>query len=290
MIRDGKERNTGMDIRLIALDLDGTLLTTDKRLTKHTIQVLSRAAEKGVSIVPATGRSLGGLSPKIRELPFIRYAITVNGAAVWDMERQELLVRRAFSTERALELWDFIGRYRTMRDACIDGVARMEPEYYNKVEIFMPDEPRRMLVRSTRKPTEGLRELVADPNTTVEKFNLFFRAAAEEERQQARRELERLFDGLSVTSSLGNNLEINHADATKGKGLLSLAAHLGLETGQIMAFGDGENDVSMLQAAGCGVAMENAPEEVKAAADLVTLSNDEEGVAYCIEKYVLTDR
>lgn len=278
-----------MDIRLIALDLDGTLLTTDKTLTKHTERVLSRAAKKGVYIVPATGRSLTGISPKIRELPFVRYAITVNGAAVWDMGRQEPIVRQAFSPERAVELWGFIAKYRTMRDACIDGVARMEPEYYNKAEIFMPDEPGRMLIRSTRKPTERLGELVADRNVTVEKFNLFFREEAEEERQQARRDLAQ-FEGLSVTSSLGNNLEINHVDATKGRGLLSLAAHLGLEMGQVMAFGDGENDVSMLRAAGVGVAMENAPKEVKAAADLVTLSNDEEGVAYCIEKYVLTDR
>ncbi len=274
------------DIRLIALDLDGTLLTTDKRLTERTVRALSEAAQRGIRIVPATGRGLTGLSPKLCALPFVRYAITVNGAAVWDLERQEPIVRRAFSPERALELWDFIARYHTMRDACIDGTARMEPDYYNKVETFMPDEPRRRLIRSTRTPTEGLRELVAEGSLAVEKFNLFFREDAEGERQQARRDLAQL-DGLSVTSSLGNNLEINHAEATKGKGLLSLAAHLGLPAEQVMAFGDGENDVSMLRAAGLGVAMGNAGDEVKAAADLVTLGNDEEGVAYSIEKYVL---
>ena len=279
----------GRDIRLIALDLDGTLLTTDKRLTKRTVRTLSEAAGRGIRIVPATGRSLTGLSPKIRELPFIRYAITVNGAAVWDMGRQEPIVRRAFSTERAVELWEFIARYHAVRDVCIDGIARMEPEYYNKVETFMPDEPRRMLIRSTRTPTEGLGELVADGSLTVEKFNLFFREDAEAVRQQARRDLAQ-FDGLSVTSSLGNNLEINHADATKGRGLLAPAAHLGLSPEQTMAFGDGENVVSMLRAAGLGVAMGNAAEEVKAAADLVTLGNDEDGVAYGIEKYVLTGR
>ena len=116
-----------MDIRLIALDLDGTLLTTDKTLTKHTERVLLQAARKGVHIVPATGRSLTGLSPKIRELPFVRYAITVNGAAVWDMGRQEPIVRQAFSSEQAVELWGFIAKYRTKRDACIDGVAIKEP-------------------------------------------------------------------------------------------------------------------------------------------------------------------
>ncbi|MCI8466051.1 MAG: HAD family phosphatase [Lachnospiraceae bacterium] len=278
-----------MDIKMIAMDLDGTLLTTDKKLESRTRQALFQAAERGILIVPATGRSLTGLAPEVRALPFIRYVITGNGAAVWDLERQELVVRRAFSTEKALELWDFISGYHTMQDACVDGRARMEPEYYDRVEEFMQDEPRCLLIRSTRTPTKGLRELVADEKTVVEKFNLFFREDREEQRQQAREDLRRL-GGLSVTSSLGNNLEINHIDATKGKGILALASYLGVSMGQVMAFGDGENDISMLQAAGMGVAMGNAPEEVKAAANLVTLDNDEEGVAYSIEKYVLKIR
>lgn len=278
-----------MDIKMIAMDLDGTLLTTDKKLESRTRQALFQAAERGILIIPATGRSLTGLAPEVRALPFIRYVITGNGAAVWDLERQELVVRRAFSTEKALELWDFISGYHTMQDACVDGRARMEPEYYDRVGEFMQDEPRCLLIRSTRTPTKGLRELVADEKTVVEKFNLFFREDGEEQRQQAREDLRRL-GGLSVTSSLGNNLEINHIDATKGKGLLALASYLGVSMGQVMAFGDGENDISMLQAAGMGVAMGNAPEEVKAAANLVTLDNDEEGVAYSIEKYVLKIR
>ena len=278
-----------MDIRLIAIDLDGTLLTTEKRLTEHTIKILSQAAEQGIQIVPATGRGLSGLSPKMRELPFIRYAITVNGAAIWDIEKKELIVKHAFSTERALMVWDFISEYHTMQAVCIDGVARMAPENYNRVEEFMPDEPRQRLIRSTRRPTEHLRDLVADEKVSVEKFNLFFREDAEEERQRARKSLAQ-FSDLSVTSSLGNNLEINHIEATKGKGLEALAVHLGLSPEQTMAFGDGENDIPMLLAAGCGVAMGNASEEVRAAADLVKLSNDEEGVAYSIEKYVLAVR
>ena len=87
-----------MEIRLIALDLDGTLLTTDKRLTAHTLSVLSQAAERGVYIVPATGRSVTGLAPEVRDLPFVKYAITVNGAAVWDVKNQKLISKKAFTT------------------------------------------------------------------------------------------------------------------------------------------------------------------------------------------------
>ncbi|MCI8548996.1 MAG: HAD family phosphatase [Lachnospiraceae bacterium] len=286
--RKEKDRDT-MDIGLIALDLDGTLLTTEKRLTERTCAALEGAAKRGVHIVPATGRSLTGIAPEVRELPFIRYAVTVNGAAVWDMKENKMISRKAFSRDQALELWDFISGYHTMQDACIDGVARMEPGYYNRAREFMADEPRTHLILSTRRPTEHMRDMVADEKNCVEKFNLFFRQDRERERQQAKRQLEQ-FPGLSVTSSLGNNLEINHIDATKGKGLLSLAAYLGLDVSQVMAFGDGENDISMLEAAGCGVAMANASERVKRAANMVTLNNDEEGVAYSIERYVLEVR
>ena len=278
-----------MDIRLIALDLDGTLLTTDKQLTEHTKKVLARAAEQGVHIVPATGRSVTGLAPEVWGLPFVRYAITVNGAAVWDMDEERIVSRNVFSPEQAREIWSFIQNRGAMLDSCVDGVARMTPDFYERINEFMPDEPRQRLIRSTRTPTENLAEMITDGMHSIEKFNVFLPLSMETERQKLRKELER-YDYLAITSSLGNNLELNHRDATKGGGILALAKELGLSREQTMAFGDGENDISMLKEAGVGVAMENAPKIVKQAADLVTKTNDEEGVAYIIETRVLQDK
>ena len=278
-----------MDIRLIALDLVGTLLTTDKRLTEHTKKVLARAAEQGIHIVPATGRSVTGLAPEVRGLPFVRYAITVNGAAVWDMDEERIVSRKAFSPEQARELWNFIQNRGAMLDASVDGVCRLSPDFYERINEFMPDEPRQRLIRSTRTPTENLTEMVTDGKHCIEKFNVFFPITMQAERQKLREELEQ-FGYLAITSSLGNNLELNHREATKGNGLLSLAKELGLMRIQTMAFGDGENDISMLKAAGAGVAMGNASEIVKQAADLVTKTNDEDGVAYIIETRVLQNR
>ncbi len=275
-----------MKVKLIALDLDGTLLTTDKALTGHTAEVLSRAAARGIHIVPATGRSVTGLAREVRDLPFIRYAITVNGAAVWDIKEEKLIAHHVFSGEQAAEIWRFLEKYHTMMDACVDGVARMDPDYYGRVEQYMPDEPRCRLIRTTRKPTEDLDRWVLDPGNHIEKFNLFFQKEREVDRIRAREELKR-FQYLAVTASLGNNLEINHKDATKGNGLKALAAYLGVPREETMAFGDGENDISMLEAAGIGVAMGNAEDSVKEAADLVTLENDRDGVAYAIETQVL---
>ena len=272
-----------MDIKLIALDLDGTLLTTDTK------KVLACAAEQGVHIVPATGRSVTGLAPEVRGLPFVRYAITVNGATVWDMDEERIVSRKAFSPEQAREMWNFIQSRGAMYDASVDGISRLEPDFYARINEFMPDEPRQRLIRSTRTPTENLTEMVTDGRHCIEKFNVFFPVTMEAERQKLREDLKQ-FDYLAVTSSLGNNLELNHRDATKGCGILALAKELGIAQEQTMAFGDGENDISMLKAAGIGVAMENASKIVKRAADLVTKTNDEDGVAYIIETRVLQNK
>ena len=94
-------------------------------------------------------------------------------------------------------------------------------------------------------------------------------------------------EGIIISSSLYNNLEINAEGATKGNALMWLASHLGISRERTMAFGDGENDVTMLKAAGIGIAMGNGLEMAKRAADQVTLTNDEDGVADAIERLIL---
>lgn len=106
------------------------------------------------------------------------------------------------------------------------------------------------------------------------------------EREQAWQELKR-FDSLELVGSLKYNIEINAAGVNKGKGLLELGEILGISREEIMAFGDGDNDIAMLREVGFGVAMQNADEEVKAVADYVTGSNDEDGVAKAIARFVL---
>lgn len=106
----------------------------------------------------------------------------------------------------------------------------------------------------------------------------------EENRQKAFRELSQLPD-LAVTCSLSNNLEINHCTCNKGDALLNLGRILGIPLNEIMACGDGNNDLEMVREAGVGIAMENGEESVKEAADYITATNDEEGVARAIELF-----
>ena len=129
-----------------------------------------------------------------------------------------------------------------------------------------------------------LDEIIAQENRAMDKVQGLF--ADMKEREQAWQELKQ-FDSLELVGSLKYNIEINAAGVNKGKGLLELGEILGISREEIMAFGDGDNDIAMLREVGFGVAMENADEEVKAVADYVTGSNDEDGVAKAIARFVL---
>lgn len=274
------------NIKIIALDLDGTMLTSQKTVSEGTKEAFRLATEKGINIVPSTGRGITGIPAAVRELPYVRYAITVNGAAVWDLAEGRCLVHTFFDKEQVKELWAILSGLGTMIDAAIDGVAMMETGYYGQIPDYYTDPNKVRAYRATRRPVEDLYIKVADPAGNVEKFDLYAKPSEMYRLGEARKALAHL-PYVKITSSYENNIEINAVGADKGTALLELARKLGYTREQTMAFGDGENDISMLQAAGVGVAMGNAADEVKAAADRVTISNDDDGVAYAIRKWCL---
>ncbi|MBQ9885487.1 MAG: HAD family phosphatase [Lachnospiraceae bacterium] len=273
-----------MNIKLIATDLDGTLLRTDKSLSRRNIEALRQASERGVEIVISTGRPWIGISDIVRDMPFIRYAIIINGAMVWDSRCQKAIYQSSFSTEQALEIWDFVQKYNTMTDVHIGGVGRISPYYMEHVSDYVLSESIAKLVKKTRIVTDDVREAIRSSKNGAQKINLTFMNI--EEKNRALEELKR-FDFAVAVSSVANNIEINHVSATKGRALMGLAGHLGIDISQVMAFGDSGNDLSMIKLAGVGVAMGNADEEIKAAADIITLDNDSDGVCCAVDKFVL---
>ena len=105
-----------MNIRMIGFDLDGTLLTTDKILTERTKKALEAAADQGVVLVPATGRPLCGLPKELLALPFIKYAVTANGARILETKTEQVLSEMLISVEKAREILDIFSDYDTLRD------------------------------------------------------------------------------------------------------------------------------------------------------------------------------
>lgn len=272
-----------MDIRLIATDLDDTLLNAEKHISERNRQALERAAEKGILFVPATGRIFRAIPEEVRSLPFLRYAITVNGSGVYDCAQDETIFQAEIPCERAVEICRFMRQAGSMFDCYVNGRGYMEQYYYDRIDTYCLA-PYRPMIRETRTPVPDLEAFIRQTGD-VQKMQMFF--VDMELRAKVMKELAETFPDAAVTSSMRNNLELNIKAANKGNALQVLCERLGIDISQTVAFGDGGNDVTMLQAAGIGVAMENACEEAKEAADRITLSNVEDGFAVFLEKYVL---
>ena len=270
-------------IRLIALDLDGTLLDTRKQLSEENRAALTRAARAGIHIVPTTGRFFDGMPEAVRALPFLRYAITINGAEVADHRTGEELYKADIPLARALELMRYLDTLPVIYDCYQDNAGWISQHLKARIDSTVKDPHFRKMLHELRKPVPELKAFVTERNRDIQKIQFFI--PTPELRQELLETLPKMFPELAVSSSVSENIEVNAAGATKGKALLGLAKRLGIPREGTMAFGDGLNDLSMLEAAGVGVAMENACAEAKAAADYITLSNDEHGVAYAIEKY-----
>ena len=281
------------EIKIVALDLDGTLLDSEKRLSEANRKALERAAEKGVLIVPTTGRFFGMMPPAVRDLPFVRYAITINGAQVYDRETDTAIVRDEIPLEMALQVMETLDRYDVIYDCYRQNWGWMTAALQEKAADYATNEHYLKMVREFRKPVpelkQHLRETAADGD--VQKIMLFApnraRSAAIDCLRKLSDELAARFPEIKVTSSTWNNIELNIKTAHKGNALKRFAEHLGYTLENCMAFGDGMNDFTMVEAAGLGVAMENAEPEVKRVAKYVTLSNDADGVAAGLEKWVL---
>ena len=269
-------------IRLIAFDLDGTLLNAAKVLTQRNKAALEHAAEKGILIVPTTGRLFDAIPEEIREFPFLRYAITINGAAVFDTETGDNIYRAEIPIEQAIEIMSYLDKFPIIYDCYKDNTGWMTQSMWDQAEVFAPNAYYLSSIRTRRKPVPELKEYLREQGGSVQKIQLFSTDPAL--RTALLKELPTRFSHLAVSSSVERNVEINHEDANKGATLTALASRLGLDRSQVMAFGDGLNDISMIREAGTGVAMLNAVDEVKAAADLITGSCEESGVAEVIEQ------
>ena len=270
------------DVRLIALDLDGTLLNSKKELTPRSYAALESAAAAGIEIVPATGRFHKGMPEVIRALPFVRYVITINGAQVVDIRSGETVYSADIPTDEALAFYEYLDTLPVIYDAYIDGWGYMTGAMQEALEGFGMLPFQLVMMRELRSPVPELKEYIRAGRRKVQKMQLFTPDSALRERLLAA--LPGKYPQYAISASLPNNIEINSRDADKGRALRELAKHLGLDIAQTMAFGDGLNDLAMLRAAGVGVAMDNAHPDVKAAADRIAPDCDSDGVAIVIEE------
>lgn len=265
-----------------ALDMDGTILNTDHEVTAFTRAAFQRVADAGGVLALCTGRCLSELGEHLKTLPSVGYAICENGGSLYDVRADRVLTQAVIPdgiAERVLALT----REFDMCVQCFYGershMQTMAPEALEKCHVldFLP------VFRQGSTETPDVAGAWRRSGQGMEKMNLYFRSPQDKDRFLAA-----LGDtGLAITGSLGVGCEISPPEATKGLGLIALCRHLGIPVERSMAVGDGGNDESLMRAAGFAVAMGNAVQSVKDAADAVTEDCDHDGAARALLRYML---
>ena len=277
------------NIRMIGLDLDGTVYNDAKEITRPVREAIEAAIRRGVVVLPATGRPATGLPEAFLNIPGVRYALTSNGAAIVDLSCGEQIYEDCLEPAQAAKIMEKMLEYRGLAETYMDGRCYSDrTNFENAMNFKALPEAMVAYIRKSRILVDRLPEFILEMDQPVEKLHMIF--GDMDIRRQA-------FDGLcgaypdyTITSAAPFNMEINSPTCNKGSGLIALGKLLGIKREEIMACGDSGNDYPMICAAGLSVAMGNAQERIKAAADFVTKTNEEDGVAYAIRKFVLEDQ
>lgn len=273
-----------MSIKLIATDLDGTLLENDHlSISRQNTEALVRASEKGVSIVIATGRTWDLLSDIAAKIPVTNYAILSNGASLYDINARSFTQLKEIS----FEIWHPIYQY-LKQNRCIIEIFEKGKCYLEKDKLINFNNP-----NMTDEYADALKKHITGVNNvdsylsqkSIEKINVLF--TPQENFEQVHNMLISRPD-ISVTSSIPGNMEINLRDVNKGLALKTLCMNLNITADEVMVFGDADNDIEMLEWAGWSFAMKNAREDIKKRAHFIADSNTENGVAKAINTYILS--
>lgn len=274
-----------MKVKLIALDLDGTLLNSCGYISDKTLLTIKMAIEKGIQVVPATGRSVGLICEEIKSIEGIKYVISSNGAAVVNLRENKVIFSNFIAIDILKKITEIIKEYPIVvefysgEDAYIDEDVFVNPTKYGLSEKYLS------LMSNNHKLVNNIFSIVEDREECewldcVEKVNIPF--LKEDMKNQVSNSLLCIGNQIKITSSVEDNLEINTHNANKGNGLEKLAKLLGINLKETAAIGDNNNDIEMIQMAGIGIAMGNASEGIKMKSDFITLDNDKNGAAEAI--------
>ena len=269
--------------KLIASDLDGTLLRGDMTVSPENSAAIRKFKEYGVTFVATSGRTLYEIPEEIRENPDIRYITYSNGTAVYDKELGKDIISNRISKECISKVIEALNEYETMLSVHSDGHAYFDQnknsdgdfsyyqvnDYYKKLlkKDVMVDDLKTFCLNS-----DGIESVV-----------MFFHSDAEME--LCRSKLEAI-EGLTVTSSIGHNIEICSDRAGKGEALAMLAEMLGISGEDIISVGDNMNDTSMFSVSGLGLCVGNGSKDAKEFADSVICTNEENVLDYILKNYI----
>lgn len=277
------------DIKLVALDLDGTLFDNSSHISERNLTAIRSITDKGIHVVISTGRPFEGIPFDQIKGTGINYAITANGSGIYEISTGKCLYENAMDEELVTPILNFLLTRDIHMDAFIGGKGYTPVQCVETAQKLTVPSSIKNYIITTRTRLDNILQFIYENQLKVQKMTLNFYPAADGtliDRETVRKFL---VSNPSITTVCGgyNNLEFTRADANKGVGLRKLAEILGVNPDATMAIGDTENDLAIIEAAGIGVAMGNATDAVKARADYVTTTNTKDGVAAAIEHFIL---
>lgn len=272
------------DIRLICLDMDGTLLDDDHAtVPPRNVAALRAAAERGAAVTIASGRAWSLLQGVNAQLGVTRYAVLSNGAAVLDVETGEWLYRRLLDPDARRAVLTLLLDWGLPFEVYCEGENYIQRDRAEQVIGSALSPEFAQVLRTCSHFPEDLNAALEGKD--VEKIHIF---RVPPERRQELLDAAEAWGPLAVTTSFGENMELTAPGVNKGTAVQALCARLDLAPEQVMAFGDAGNDLELLRWAGWSFAMGNASDEAKAAARYTTGNNREGGVGMAVEEYLLT--
>jgi hypothetical protein len=275
-------------IQLVAVDLDGTLFDNESHISTRCAETIRRTIAQGVHVVISTGRPFMGIPFDQIKGTGIAYAITTNGAAIYEIDSKRCLHEETMDEEIFVPILDFLLTCDIHLDAFIGGVGYSPAKCLPAAQKLVVPPSLKDYIINTRIRVPDLVKFILEHHYQVQKMTLNFYPDGQggfTDREKVRKFL-MANPAIDVVSGGYNNLELTRTGINKGVGLRRLAEILGIDPAGTMAIGDTENDLAILKAAGIGVAMGNATEAVKAQADYITSSNEEDGVACAIEHFI----
>lgn len=269
-----------MNYKIIACDLDGTLLNNDMAVSAENFEAIRRMSEIGVQFVPTTGRAFGEMPENLRACPYIRYYINSNGAVIFDKQTGESTLF-GIDNRKINGIMDALDGFTTYMTFHADGKSSVDASkdideysaYCHMNSVWT------RFVRECNSPKENFSEYVRS-RKVAEMFCVFFDSLDNLERGKA---LMEKLGGLRVSTSAKYNIELFSDRCGKGRTLHCLCDMLGVPYGKSMAVGDSMNDITMLEAAGLGVCVENGLDAVKKSADRIICTNEEHVAKYVLE-------
>ena len=282
-------------IRVIASDMDGTLLGDDHRIAPETLEAIKEAQEAGIRFMIATGRNFKGAMAELQDTGLVCDYVVGSGAEVRD-PMQNVIETRVLSRELCRRVYKSVKKFPVSVIFCTDGYdyrvgtpEEVEESLILELQLFHENMTREEILKTSvyrrikenSKVVSGLKEM---EEKKIPVYKIFLFSDDTDMLEQIDKVLGENRD-IAVASSFPTNLEITDVRAQKGPVLKNYIERLGYAMDEVMVFGDNLNDLSMLEMDfGATVAMENASPEVKAAAKYVTKSNNEHGVAYAIRE------